>query len=347
MEDLSGDLLLAVLRGDPPSDLTEEDMEPLFDLAGDHGLIGMVHEALTTHGKCFTEWKDFAVDLEIKTGVQLKAAAEIATALRERGVDALFVKGVALVLTVYGRGGVRDFSDMDVLISPERLRDAHEALVALGFALEEKEPNPIEVSYVREKLPGHPVCVDLHCAFTAADGFQAPVNIPLPELFARARTVEGVPVPSYEDSLLLAAANLARKSAEPFMLVVDFARLTDRRPEWGSVTSRARAWGLRTPLWLGLSLAQRCLGAPVPESVLAELKPPPWRARRLERLLDGDRLWLSDKQQQWRYRVLFKLLCLDDNKQILRALLALPKGALRKRGVGRYPARELQTAAKQ
>jgi hypothetical protein len=145
----------------------------------------------------------------------------------------------------------------------------------------------------------------------------------------------------------LAAANLARKSAEPLMLIVDFARLTERRPEWASVTSRARAWGLRTPLWLGLSLAQRCLRASVPESVLAELKPPPWQARRLEKLLAGERLWLSDKQQHWRYRVLFKLLCLDDRKQMLRALLALPKGALRKKGIGRYPARELRASASQ
>jgi hypothetical protein len=253
----------------------------------------------------------------------------------------VFAKGVALALTVYDRPGVRTFTDLDVLILPSSLDEAHAALCHLGFAPAGDMTNPIELSYVREKLPGFKVCVDLHWDFTSSDGLQAAVRVPVADIIRRKRIVGYVPVPADEDQLLLAAANFPRKSGEPLMLVVDFARLVRRPLDWAGVGERAAQSGLRTPLWLGLLLAEKLLAAPVPIVVRDTLRPPRWRARWLEESLSGERLWLSGKQSKWRYRILFKLLCLDSWWHVLKTCVALPKGLVRKLGLSASPARTL------
>jgi len=340
-----GALLLSVLRGDIPSGLSPAQLDPLLNLAAAHGLVGMVNEALARRGAAFPQWEAFANDLEVMARLQLQAAAEIAAALNEHKVEAVFAKGVALSLSVYSRPGVRTFADLDVLVVPESLPSAHAALCELGYAAKTGgPPNPCEVSYVREKLPGFRICVDLHWAFTGDCGLQAAVRVPVADILKRRRIVTGIPIPTDEDALLLAAANLARKSAEPLMLIVDFARLVTRPLDWGSVGECAVRWGLRTPLWLGITLAERLLGAGAPAVVRDTLAPPQWRARRLEGLLAGEKLWLSDKHRLWRYRILFKLLCLDSWWDVLRTGAALPKGVLRKLRLLPSPARRLVRA---
>lgn len=335
-------LLWSILKGDVPASLSPDQLDPLLDLAAAHGLVGMIVEALNKQGKAIPEWQALAEELEIKGKVKLQAAAEIAAALRESKVEAAFVKGVALALTVYGGPGVRTFADLDLLVLPERLAHAHAVLVKLGFALRDTAGSSIEASYLRERLPGLPVCVDLHWDFAAADSLQAALRVPVAEVLERSRIVSAVPIPADEDNLLLAATNLARKSAEPLMLIVDFARLAQQPVNWGRVGERARAWRVRTPLWLGLRLAEQLLAVRVSPAVYETVTPPRWRAERLENLLAGERLWLSDKQQRWRYRILFKLLCLDSWWDVLATGAALPKRVLRKLGLASSPARELQ-----
>jgi hypothetical protein len=301
----------------------------------------MVQEALAKRALAFPQWLSYAEDLEVAARLQLATAKEVAAEFAEREIEAVFAKGVALALTVYDRPGIRTFSDLDVLILPSSLSEAHAALCHLGFEPAGDMANPMELSYVREKLPGFKVCVDLHWDFTGSDGFQAAVRVPIADILRRRRIVGYVPVPTDEDQLLLAAANLARKSAEPLMLVVDFARLVRRPVDWADVGERATQSGLRTPLWLGLVLAEKHLAAPVPAVVRDTLRPPQWRARWLEESLSGERLWLLDKQKQWRYRYLFKLLCLDSWWHVLKTCVALPKGVLRKLGLSASPARTL------
>lgn len=329
-----GSLLLDLLRGQRPSDFSPERIDSLYDLAVAHGLAGLVHEALETRGAILPRWKAYAEQTELGAKVQLQSAAEAAAALRAADVEAVFVKGAALALSVYPRA-LRPFNDLDVLILPEHLRAAHRALSGLGYHANNAGANPIELDYVREKLPGFRVCIDLHWDFTAEDGLQAGVRMPLREILSRRNFARDVPIPSHEDALLLAAANLARKCAEPVMLIVDFARLLQIQQDWERVGEHATRWGLKTPLWIGVTLAGQLLGAAVPADFCARLAPPPWRARRLLTMLDAESLWHTDKQKLLRYHLLFKLLCADSWRGMGAIAIALPSGVLRKLGLTR------------
>lgn len=61
----------------------------------------------------------------------LTAACE---ALEAAGIPALALKGVALAHRAHGDAGLRSTTDTDVLVAPERVREAIEVLTGLGYA---------------------------------------------------------------------------------------------------------------------------------------------------------------------------------------------------------------------
>lgn len=339
-----GALLLELLNGRRVAAMSEARLERLLDLAGRHGLTALINEALAAQGCASEAWSEVAADLDLNSRVQLKAAAELSQAFDAAGVQAAVAKGVALALSVYANPGLRPFVDIDVLIKPASLKRADGVLRGLGYELDRKSVrNPIECSYAREKLPGFPVSIDLHWSYTGGDGLQAPVRIPIGEILARARVLSGVRIPADEDNILLAAGNMPRKAAQPFMLVVDFAKLAGLTVDLNRVRERAVRWHVRTGLWLGLELAREHLNAPVDPAFLKSIEPPRPRRNWLLNSLRGELLWDSEKHTRAKYALWFKLMCLDSNMDELRALCALPKGVLRKLKLSRTLSEKILT----
>lgn len=330
-----GSLLFDILNGRDRANWTAERLDPLLDLAGEHGLISLVVDAMERHNAPVPDvWKDVAIDLALNSSVQIKAAAELSAAFRSARVDAVFAKGVALALTVYERPNLRAFVDVDVLIEPHSLKSAAKVLRELGYALIAKSlKNPIECSFTRERLPGFPVEIDLHWSFIGNDGLQAPARVPIGEILSRTKVVNEIRVPSDEDTLLLAAANMPRKAAQPLMLIADFAGIARKNLDWTAVAGCATPWHVRTSTWLGFELARALLNAPVSPDFLARIEPSNSRREWLLNALSGEQLWSTEKHLQRRYTIGFKLKCLDSRLDELRAICALPKGIFRKLGL--------------
>jgi hypothetical protein len=328
MRDFRGSTLLDALRGrlDPAS--LPHDPSPFLRLAGRHGLVGLVNDALRRNGSANDELQAAARVQEAHTRHQLAVAAEIAAAFRARSIDSAFVKGVAMALRTYEHPGLRPFTDLDILVRLDALHSAEEMLSTAGFVRVLGAPGePIEVVYRREEPSGIPIWVDLHWDFTGPKSLQAPVRVPVGEILKRARDADGIPIPSDEDSLLLAAANLARSCVDRLILIADFARLAGRSVDWKVVLERARTWRLRTPLWLGLSLAAEHAGATVPADVLSDLRPSSWKERSFRQLLSPESLCRTGKERDPRYRYGFKALCLDSWGDLVRATVAMASGS--------------------
>ncbi|HLX63695.1 MAG TPA: nucleotidyltransferase family protein [Planctomycetota bacterium] len=332
-----GSLLFDVFNGRRAEEWIAQRLDPLLDLAGDHGLIALVHDALQKQGaEISDEWNETAAELALNASVHVKAATELSAAFEVAKVDAVFAKGLALALTVYEKPALRPFVDIDVLIEPLSLKRADAVLREQGIALVAKSlKNPIECSYMREKLPGFPIHIDLHWSYTGDDGLQAPARVPIGEILSRTKIVNGIRVPSDEDTLLLAAGNMPRKAAQPLMLVVDFARMARMNLKWDAVRERATRWHVRTGLWLGLELARSLLNAPVNAEFLKSIEPARARREWLLNSLSGEQLWSTEKHKQRRYSFWFKLKCLDSTGDEVRAICALPKGIFRKLGLTR------------
>lgn len=299
---------------------------PLLDLVSFHRLAGWLVTHWSPQVPLPEALRSLARSQEAHTRFQLEIAAELGRAFAERRVPVVFVKGVAMALTAYGSPGLRPFGDLDVLTAPTDLPAAREVLRSAGFEPEGgSSPNPMEENFGRRGRPGPPVFVDLHWTFTGRLGFQAPVRIPAEEIVKRARPAGGVPVPSFEDDVLLASANLIRSGAERLILVADFAELARRPVDWDQVVERAVAWRLRTSTWTGLRMAGDLFGRTAPTEILERLAPPSWRARWIRRLSDRQRLVAPRRLGDPRYRFLLKALCLDSWRDVARTGAALPE----------------------
>jgi len=326
VDDRYGKLILTSLRGQPVHVPGVVQPDRIVRKVSEHGLASLLADVQRRSGRSILPRLAARVGAlasahEAAVRHNLEAAREIAGAFERSRVPVVFVKGAALAVSVYERPGLRPFGDLDLLVRPDSVPAAAVALAGARFRPEvDGLPSSMETAFVRLDDGGLPVGVDLHWDFTEPDRLQAAVRIPVGEILERRRIVQSLPIPTPEDSLLLAAANLIRSRVDRMILVVDFARLAASGPDWDAVVSRAEAWRLRTALWLGLALAERHFDAGVPDRVRRALAPAPWRRRWIGSLLSGSALWARRKIRHRCVAYGLPLLCADSLGDVATAL---------------------------
>ncbi len=195
-------------------------------------------------------------------------------AMGSGGVEAIPVKGLVLTEMLYGNLALRPAGDIDVLVRPEDLPAARDALRGLGYAQEavpayEERHHPFhDAPYYREG-PFRQTAIELHHGLAAPRQFRMDAA----SLWERSVTIElferPIRVLGPEDTLLHLAIHRARA---PLRLrwIVDIAELLRRSGDEldvGFLLAQARAIGARTTLAMTLELADRLLDAPVPDAL--------------------------------------------------------------------------------
>lgn len=153
--------LLAVVRRHRVGELLRTAAEPLALPAG---LVAGLDEG-----------RDLARPRLLLQAVETVRACAL---LREHGVDVLTFKGQALAVQTTGRADARGPGDVDLLVPPERVVEAHHALLAGGWALREEgrvEPGTWAWRHVSRwgnalTYAGRGADVDLHWRLEASPG---------------------------------------------------------------------------------------------------------------------------------------------------------------------------------
>jgi hypothetical protein len=204
-----------------------------------------------------------------------EAQARAAAALDGAGVPFLALKGAALGATVYADPGLRPMTDVDLLVPPDRLDPALDALARAGFSTpREGEKNFWSDAYFNlpVRAPGeHERLVEIHWSIAQA-GRHAP---DVDGLFARARIVEpegrALRVPGAADLLLHQALHHSYHYYEPKLLwIYDIALLHEPAAPVAEALARARRWGMLTAFALStLQVDKAFPGAAHPELLAA------------------------------------------------------------------------------
>ena len=206
---------------------------------------------------------------------KLTAALNATKILVDAGVPLLFFKGAALIATCDETLGLRRIADVDVLVAEREAGRAAALLTAAGC------------SATYDTAHGHSwhcttpegYSIDLHWwAFKPAGDDSA--------IFETARETEllgrRVLVPSAAESLVVTIANAFWINGAPLRWIADSLLLFRNGPiDWNTVLQRAHRPGLIPGLTAGLDYLAREFGAPVPASVLDDLRRRPitWQAR--------------------------------------------------------------------
>ena len=235
-------------------------------------LAAMRENALEADARLRTVVKTATLREELRVGILHELAGAAYSALDEAGTPFVVVRGAVLMETVYAEPAHRHAHDIDVVVPPEHIPAAVEAVRRAGF----DDVRPLEweqglEARHRTQLPVQLVRRAFRMPFYPAD---------FATLSARARRHERVGVteilrPDSTDSLLLA---LGRASFCPsrsnLVWAVDAWKLAHGPEEidWNGLVERARTMRLELPLSVFLDYLRDELDAPVPAEIAPELR---------------------------------------------------------------------------
>jgi hypothetical protein len=203
---------------------------------------------------------------------------KIMALLEGQGIEAIPFKGPVLAALAYGDPSLRQFEDLDILVSRKNIEKVRDLLVGKGYQLRysfTKKMERLHLEYGVELTFEHPrwTMLDVHWRF-AADYLGGGLD---PEkALARRMPVQilgkAVFTLHAEDNLLLLCQHGTTHSWLTLSTVSDVAQLIHSKQcwDWPRVLKRANDLGLRRQTLLGLSLAQEHLGAPVAPEVIEE-----------------------------------------------------------------------------
>lgn len=205
---------------------------------------------------------------------RLRDVIAIAEQLDRAGVRFLFVKGLALSLQLYGKPGMRDSKDIDVLVEPGALARVDAVLGALGYARPAADR-------ARDPLPGHDakeigyfdtargVMVEVHTRLTE-NGDLYPTDFE--ELWATRETLDvagrALPAMPRERLATYLAVHGAHHNWARLMWLLDLAPLTGSPAATEAALADARRHGLEPVLLHALWLLHHWFGHEVPAELL-------------------------------------------------------------------------------
>jgi hypothetical protein len=194
---------------------------------------------------------------------------------RDRGIRALPLKGPALAASAYGNLSLRQFCDLDILVSKEDMLKAKEVLMLQGYhpklALTAAEEAAYLESHHDYKFvrPKDSMVVEIQWGVTQWS-FLFPFDFEDAWSSHQVISVAGASVLNIapEILLLMLCVHGTKHRWEQLKWICDIAELVDANREkidWHRLTGQARAQGGERMLLLGLFLAHDLLRAELPE----------------------------------------------------------------------------------
>ncbi|GGC05552.1 nucleotidyltransferase family protein [Cellulomonas carbonis] len=213
---------------------------------------------------------------------QVALAADLlrcGAALDAAGVPWVCVKGPVVAALHEARGEVRPFTDLDLLVPPERFADALRALSTAGSVLLDRN-----FALLRSRVPGEVdlraplgTMLDLHWTLVNRSERRRRAAVPTARLLATRVdvTTAAGPVPALgpAERLVHLCLHAAGSGGDRLVWLLDVA-LACAEPDvdWDAVVATARAWRVARAVGLVLGRSGAVLGAPVPGHVVAALR---------------------------------------------------------------------------
>lgn len=243
-------------------------------------------------------WQGIVDQMTVLTATQDWEIERILAALVAAGIDFIWLKGAALAYAVYPNPICRGRGDLDLWIQVERIAGAAAVLHDLGYGTSAKADRPDALAALvggEQRLEGESPLLDLielqwpalrgewvrnAAAVDHAAIWRRRVPIALPGLAGW--------IMAPEDTLIHLCFHQAinHQFGTPWVRnLLDVHRvIATYRLDWEKVVACAVEWRLATIMWTVLTLAQRLLGAAVPEATLQGLAPSRWRRALIDRL---------------------------------------------------------------
>ena len=261
----------------------------------------------------------------------------IAARLADQGIPLIALKNGGIARGFYPCPGCCPMGDLDVLVEKRHFRQAHQILLDEGyhfefrFLLEEAELETAEKSGGAEYwkiLPnGEKLWLELQWRPVAGRWIRPDQEPSAEELMARSLPIPGTAVRllSPEDNLLQVTLHTAKHSyvrAPGVRLHLDVERIVHHQAiNWDIFLGRVLALQVKTPVYFSLAIPKALFDTPIPDEVLAALRPLAWKERVLTHWLQRVGLFNPDERKFSNPGfILFTALLYDDLRGLWRAI---------------------------
>jgi hypothetical protein len=271
------------------SKLSSPDWETLFQSSVRHDVAPLLYHRVKsrkpqTHlpGGIEAKLRKIYLGSAIRNLRMYKQLSELITALRVEGIQVIPLKGAYLAKFVYGNVALRPMSDVDLLVRRKDMEKACAILIGKGYT-HAGHLNIHETCEISQHLPAFEkpggLAVELHWNLEIPTYF---LKIDVEGLWKRAKTssLNGIDAPtlSPEDLLLHLClhVSLHHGFANGVKGLCDINETIERyrdNIDWGKIINRSQKWATNKCVYLTLFQARSLLGAPVPDTVLKQLKP--------------------------------------------------------------------------
>jgi len=311
------ELLIAVARGDR----ILEDVQPLLPEAAAEALTGLLARAAETPPATL---RAQALGIEARGALMVAELARVATAFEAASIPMIVFKGPALSQQLYGNPGVRNFSDLDVIVDPARAHAGEELLRRLAY----RETDPIGDAerktnrrFAGETLfidDASGVLVDFHWRFSHV---QFPLRIAFAAAWHRRQSVvidgHSFQTLGETDLAVITCSHAAKHLWHRLEFFAQIAALTRVVNDWPAVDALAVQAGACRQVGLSFLLARDLLGISIPplprcEAAAAAVLP------RTREIVDRN-LFAAERRMDATGRDLFLLL--DARRDAFRSLV--------------------------
>ena len=194
------------------------------------------------------------------------------------GIEWAVFKGPFLSEHAHPAPGLRSYNDVDLIVSPKRLREVSGRLLAAGWQVADyrdmlrNSHTPGEMHWISP----NGVLVDLHWSMINMRKTRRRFAVDTEALLARRRSVQiglsSTWTLDHADSLAHVCLHAALTGADRMLLILDIDQLSRHTEDWAEVASRVHEWRAAPPVALVLSRAQTLLKTPLPDDLNRQLR---------------------------------------------------------------------------
>jgi len=222
------------------------------------------------------------------TNIYFNAMAEeeitrILEVVSRKKLSIVFLKGFALMKTLYLNQGLRMMCDVDILIKEEELLEIKNILTQLDFsigaqeALKQEQKYEIEMNFTKQINISQVMMIDVHWKLA----YDRPYKLNLPFLWERTQKIrfneQELTFLSYEDTFLFLVLHI-KKHVRSLTLnfIIDIAEFLNKyqdRLNWAYISKIAKSNHILVSVYFSLYLADEFLSIKAPSEILRFSRP--------------------------------------------------------------------------